>query len=142
MTYHTILCIFYTKTRKQTEDRVRAGRDHLAHRRARRDRDALVRAGRHLLLDGGLPVALAVLGVHLLVEADALAEGEAVRVWIESLKAERSKSAVSTAEPMAKPLPVAAVVLPSASSESVMARTSLPRKAISARPPALSATGP
>ena len=51
----------------ETEDRVRAGRDHLAHRRARRDRDALVRAGRHLLLDGGLPVALAVLGVHLLV---------------------------------------------------------------------------
>ena len=62
--------------------------------------------------------------------------------WMESLKAESSESAVRTAEPMAKPLPVAAVVLPRASSESVMARTSLPRKAISARPPALSATGP
>ena len=61
---------------------------------------------------------------------------------IVSLKAERSESDVSTAEPIAKPLPVAAVVLPSASSESVIARTFESRPAISARPPALSATGP
>mmetsp|Transcript_112859 Transcript_112859/g.224590 ORF Transcript_112859/g.224590 Transcript_112859/m.224590 type:complete len:225 (+) Transcript_112859:656-1330(+) len=58
------------------------------------------------------------------------------------LKAARSDSAVRTAEPTAKPLPIAAVVLPNASSESVLARTSGPRPAISAKPPALSATGP
>ena len=42
-----------------------------------------------------------------------------------SLKAEKSTSAVSAAEPMAKPLPMAAVVLPTASSLSVRARTSV-----------------
>mmetsp|Transcript_9402 Transcript_9402/g.15177 ORF Transcript_9402/g.15177 Transcript_9402/m.15177 type:complete len:207 (+) Transcript_9402:656-1276(+) len=59
-----------------------------------------------------------------------------------SLKAARSESAVSTADPTAKPLPIAAVVLPSASNASVLARTSGPSPAISAMPPALSATGP
>mmetsp|Transcript_103610 Transcript_103610/g.298402 ORF Transcript_103610/g.298402 Transcript_103610/m.298402 type:complete len:299 (+) Transcript_103610:288-1184(+) len=59
-----------------------------------------------------------------------------------SLKAASRESAVSTAEPTAKPLPMAAVVLPRASKASVFARTSGPRPAISARPPALSATGP
>mmetsp|Transcript_12320 Transcript_12320/g.28917 ORF Transcript_12320/g.28917 Transcript_12320/m.28917 type:complete len:204 (-) Transcript_12320:852-1463(-) len=59
-----------------------------------------------------------------------------------SLKAARRERAVSTADPTAKPLPMAAVVLPRASSESVLARTSGPKCAISARPPALSAIGP
>mmetsp|Transcript_69038 Transcript_69038/g.194680 ORF Transcript_69038/g.194680 Transcript_69038/m.194680 type:complete len:275 (+) Transcript_69038:636-1460(+) len=58
------------------------------------------------------------------------------------LKAARSDSAVSTADPTAKPLPIAAVVLPRASRASVFSRTLGPRPAISARPPALSATGP
>ena len=53
-----------------------------------------------------------------------------------------SASAVSAAEPMAKPLPVAAVVLPRESRESVRSRTSGGRPACSAMPPALSATGP
>ncbi len=57
-------------------------------------------------------------------------------------KAENRASAVSAAEPIAKPLPMAAVVLPTASSLSVRARTSAPRRPISAMPPALSATGP
>jgi len=43
---------------------------------------------------------------------------------------------------MANPLPIAAVVFPSSSSESVMSLTSLPIPDISAIPPALSATGP
>ena len=50
--------------------------------------------------------------------------------------------AVRAAEPMAKPLPVAAVVLPRESRASVRWRTSGARPAISAMPPALSATGP
>mmetsp|Transcript_38452 Transcript_38452/g.127335 ORF Transcript_38452/g.127335 Transcript_38452/m.127335 type:complete len:234 (+) Transcript_38452:954-1655(+) len=57
-------------------------------------------------------------------------------------KAPKRARPTRQAEPMAKPLPVAAVVLPSASSESVMSRTSLPKWDSSARPPALSATGP
>ena len=51
-------------------------------------------------------------------------------------------SAVSAAEPIAKPLPMAAVVLPTASSLSVRSRTSAGSSAISAQPPALSAIGP
>mmetsp|Transcript_24819 Transcript_24819/g.62422 ORF Transcript_24819/g.62422 Transcript_24819/m.62422 type:complete len:215 (-) Transcript_24819:1062-1706(-) len=58
------------------------------------------------------------------------------------LNAAMSERAVSTAEPIANPLPVAAVVLPRASRESVLARTLESRPAISTRPPALSATGP
>ena len=46
------------------------------------------------------------------------------------------------AEPMAKPFPVAAVVLPSASRASVRFLTSGSRPLISALPPALSAMGP
>mmetsp|Transcript_99942 Transcript_99942/g.305487 ORF Transcript_99942/g.305487 Transcript_99942/m.305487 type:complete len:322 (-) Transcript_99942:1384-2349(-) len=61
-------------------------------------------------------------------------------IW--SLKAASSESDVSTAEPIAKPFPTAAVVFPSASSESVFCRTSACRPASSAKPPALSATGP
>ncbi len=50
--------------------------------------------------------------------------------------------AASAAEPMAKPLPMAAVVLPTASSLSVRCRTSAGSPAISAMPPELSAMGP
>ena len=50
--------------------------------------------------------------------------------------------AVSAAEPIANPLPTAAVVFPIESSSSVIARTSSPSPLISAIPPALSATGP
>jgi hypothetical protein len=53
-----------------------------------------------------------------------------------------SAKAVITALPMAKPLPVAAVVLPRLSSASVRSRTLPSMPAISAMPPALSATGP
>ena len=49
---------------------------------------------------------------------------------------------MSAAEPMAKPLPVAAVVLPSESSMSVRSRTCGSWCVISALPPALSAIGP
>ena len=48
-----------------------------------------------------------------------------------SVKLRNSASAVSAAEPMAKPLPIAAVVLPSESSASVSRRTSAGRPAIS-----------
>jgi len=50
--------------------------------------------------------------------------------------------AANAAAPIANPLPIAAVVLPSSSNESVISLTSLPMPAISAIPPALSATGP
>ncbi len=56
--------------------------------------------------------------------------------------AANSARAVRAAEPMANPLPTAAVVFPIESSSSVMARTSSPSPLISAIPPALSATGP
>jgi hypothetical protein len=51
---------------------------------------------------------------------------------------------VKTADPMANPLPVAAVVLPNASRASVISRTEsgISSPAISAIPPALSDTGP
>ena len=51
-------------------------------------------------------------------------------------------SAASAAALMAKPLPIAAVELPTSSSESVISRVLGPISAISAMPPALSATGP
>ena len=56
--------------------------------------------------------------------------------------APNSASDTSAAEPMAKPLPMAAVVLPAASSASVRSRMSSPMPAISAMPPALSEMGP
>ena len=49
---------------------------------------------------------------------------------------------MSTADPIANPFPVAAVVFPSASNASVLSRTSGSKCACSAIPPALSATGP
>mmetsp|Transcript_19935 Transcript_19935/g.35572 ORF Transcript_19935/g.35572 Transcript_19935/m.35572 type:complete len:220 (+) Transcript_19935:33-692(+) len=60
-----------------------------------------------------------------------------------SAKAFIRARAVRTAEPMAKPFPVAAVVFPSASRESVVSLVrSETSSDISAIPPALSATGP
>ena len=61
---------------------------------------------------------------------------------ISSPKAVNRARAVKAAEPIANPLAIAAVVLPTASSLSVVIRTSGSRPAISAIPPALSATGP
>ena len=58
------------------------------------------------------------------------------------LYAANNARAVRAAEPIANPLPTAAVVLPMESSSSVIARTSSPSPLISAIPPALSATGP
>jgi hypothetical protein len=57
-------------------------------------------------------------------------------------KPPKRASETSAAEPMAKPLPMAAVVLPAASSASVLSRTSAGSSDISAIPPALSQTGP
>ena len=51
-------------------------------------------------------------------------------------------NAASAAAPIAKPFPIAAVVFPTSSSESVIWRVSFQSFAISAIPPALSATGP
>mmetsp|Transcript_22617 Transcript_22617/g.70070 ORF Transcript_22617/g.70070 Transcript_22617/m.70070 type:complete len:259 (-) Transcript_22617:1703-2479(-) len=59
-----------------------------------------------------------------------------------SAKAVMSETEVSTALPMAKPLPVAAVVFPRASRASVVERTLSGSSAISAMPPELSAMGP
>ena len=53
-----------------------------------------------------------------------------------------SASEVSAADPIANPLPIAAVVLPTESSLSVISLTSGGRSHISAIPPALSAIGP
>ena len=53
-----------------------------------------------------------------------------------------SESAASEAEPIANPLPIAAVVLPTESSLSVISRTSGSSSDISAIPPALSEIGP
>mmetsp|Transcript_16338 Transcript_16338/g.37640 ORF Transcript_16338/g.37640 Transcript_16338/m.37640 type:complete len:201 (+) Transcript_16338:654-1256(+) len=58
------------------------------------------------------------------------------------LKAANNERAVKTADPMANPFPVAAVVLPRASKASVVSRTRSSNSAISAMPPALSAMGP
>ena len=53
-----------------------------------------------------------------------------------------SDSVAKAAEPIAKPLPIAAVVLPTASNWSVISRTSGSSEDISAMPPALSEMGP
>ena len=57
-------------------------------------------------------------------------------------KVENRARAVRAADPMANPLPMAAVVLPTASRASVRSRTNGSQRLISAMPPALSATGP
>ena len=59
-----------------------------------------------------------------------------------TMKFWNSASAVRAAEPIANPLPIAAVVLPVASRASVRSRTFGSWWVISAMPPALSATGP
>lgn len=59
-----------------------------------------------------------------------------------SLYAENNANDVSAAEAIAKPLPIAAVVLPTESSTSVFSLTFSGNHAISAIPPALSAIGP
>ena len=63
-------------------------------------------------------------------------------IFVVSAKEANSASAVKAAEPMAKPLPTAAVVLPTLSSLSVILRTEPSSSLISAIPPALSAIGP
>ena len=54
----------------------------------------------------------------------------------------KHQSLTQAAEPIAKPLPIAAVVLPTESSLSVISRTSSSSSLISAMPPALSEIGP
>ena len=51
-------------------------------------------------------------------------------------------NAANAAAPIAKPFPIAAVVFPCSSNSSVIFRVSGDMPAISAIPPALSATGP
>ena len=58
------------------------------------------------------------------------------------IKAANKANAVSAAEAIANPLPMAAVVFPTASSLSVRLRTIFGNSAISAIPPALSEIGP
>ena len=58
------------------------------------------------------------------------------------IKAAKSAKAVSAAEAIANPLPIAAVVFPTASNLSVLSLTSGGSSAISAIPPALSEIGP
>ncbi len=58
------------------------------------------------------------------------------------IKAENKAKAVSAAEAIANPFPIAAVVFPTASSLSVLSLTSAGNSAISAIPPALSEIGP
>merc|ERR1719258_981272 len=81
--------------------------------------------------------------MHLISSLRSVTASSDTSSWACSLKAANKDRDVSTADPIAKPLPVAAVVLPSATSESVMHRTSSGMAgSISAKPPALSATGP
>ena len=61
---------------------------------------------------------------------------------VNSTKAANKANAVSAAEAIANPLPIAAVVFPTESRMSVRSRTSSGNSLISAIPPALSAIGP
>src|SRR6056297_3631722 len=69
-----------------------------------------------------------------------------VKLIVSKLTAEENAAnndnAVNAAEPIAKPLPIAAVVLPTESNLSVISLTEESSSAISAIPPALSAIGP
>ena len=58
------------------------------------------------------------------------------------VNAAKRTNAVKAAEPIANPLPIAAVVFPTASNLSVLSRTFGSSPVISAIPPALSAIGP
>ena len=78
------------------------------------------------------------LGSRMLIEnCDALSAE-----LVLSANDENRARAVRAADPIANPLPIAAVVLPTASSLSVMLRTLSSSSLISAIPPALSAIGP
>ena len=55
-----------------------------------------------------------------------------------TVKAPKSAKLTKAADPMAKPLPISAVVLPAASKQSVRVRTFSGKPAIPAMPPALS----
>jgi len=57
-------------------------------------------------------------------------------------KPPNNDSETKAADPIAKPFPIAAVVLPAASRPSVLYLTYSPISAISAMPPALSLIGP
>ena len=61
---------------------------------------------------------------------------DAVKTHRRAIGREQGQGRSGPPKPMAKPLPMAAVVLPSESSRSVMARTSGPRPDISEMPPA------
>ena len=63
-----------------------------------------------------------------------------IPAWV--VKAANRTKAVNAADPIANPLPIAAVVFPTASSLSVLSRTTGSSPVISAIPPALSAIGP
>ena len=63
-------------------------------------------------------------------------------IWGRESGGRMTYNAVKAAEPMANPLPIAAVVFPTASNLSVFSRTPGSRPLISAIPPALSAIGP
>ena len=71
---------------------------------------------------------------------------EIATVYDEIAKAYKNETindkAASEAEPIAKPLPIAAVVLPTESNLSVISRTAGSNSDISAIPPALSEIGP
>ena len=78
---------------------------------------------------------------------NSIARTGALKMLIPSIpvkvtKAANNANAVSAAEAIAKPLPMAAVVLPTESKISVRSRTSSGNSLISAIPPALSAIGP
>ena len=86
-----------------------------------------------------------VLGVLVVQQKERRRFDESEEAFLVTMSAQLAvmiASAASAAAPIAKPLPIAAVVLPSSSSESVILRVSSPRPDISAMPPALSATGP
>ena len=65
-----------------------------------------------------------------------------VLIFAVCINAANNARAVNAAEAIAKPLPIAAVVFPTASNLSVLSLTSGGKSAISAIPPALSDIGP
>ena len=78
---------------------------------------------------------------------NSIASTGALKILIPSIpvkvtKAANNAKAVSAADAIANPLPIAAVVFPTASKISVRSRTSSGKSLISAIPPALSAIGP
>ena len=94
---------------------------------------------KNLLEDENVSIATIYRNLNILTEEGKIKKvcSDNITVY-ETIKA----SAVNAAEPIAKPLPVAAVVLPRESRASVLSRTVFSSPDISAIPPALSATGP